>query len=97
MGVAHTYYTSGVGFKVADHVSFTDLDNRSRYDYPNDSYNRHPHSANECLLQPGECKDSRCVISVRLDVSGANEEAELIYLLTLGTSHHPNYLPRRAL
>lgn len=32
--------------------------------------------------------------SVRLDVSGANEEAELIYLLTLGISHHPNYLPR---
>lgn len=46
MGVAHAYYTSDVGFKVADHVSFIDLDNRSRWDYPNDSYSQHPHSAN---------------------------------------------------
>lgn len=45
----------------------------------------------------GNAKTLDVLQSARLDVLGVNEEAELIYLLTLGTSHHPNYLPRHAL
>lgn len=42
----------------------------------------------------GHFKDSNVPQSVGLDVSGANEAAELIHLLPAGTSYHPIYLPR---
>lgn len=97
MGAAHTCYTSGVGFKTAKHVRFIDLDNRTRWDYPNDSCHRHPSQQMNAPSDQGSAKTVDVSQSVRLDVSGANEEAELIYLPSLGTTHHPNYLPRRAL
>lgn len=69
------------------------MDNRLKWDYP-----MTPATTWEINVPPAKhCKDVDVPQSVRLDVSGANEAAELIYLLSSDTSCHPNYLPRWAL